>query len=180
MPRRQRRNSANLPPAGEEATRSIDTREKASLMLIIMAAAAAGCSTTGTGFGSAASGTEWITFRWRSSDAHSGTMSAVSSDGTHLTGRYLQILRNTPMTSVAPLFDGWKSGWDETHWNLGASPEFIREYTGRVVSNLASPGGLRMRCEFRLTYPPNGMRGGGNGRCQMSNGNVIGASFPPA
>jgi hypothetical protein len=161
MPRRQRRSSTtNIYP--------------------FILAALTGCTVTGTGFGSSSSGTESITFRWRSADTRSGTMSAVSSDGTHFTGRYIQIARNTPITSVAPLFDGWKSGWDETDWNLGASPEFIQEYTGRVVGNLASSSGLRMRCEFRLSYPPNGMRGGGRGRCQMSNGNTIEASFPPA
>jgi hypothetical protein len=152
---------------------------KAPLVLFILAAATVACTTTGTGVGSSASGTEAMTFHWRSSDTRSGTMSAVSSDGTHFSGRYIQIARDTPSTSVAPLFDGWKSGWDETDWNLGASPEFIKEYTGRVVGSLASPSGLRMRCEFRLSYPPNGMRGGGRGRCQVSNGNTIAASFPP-
>jgi len=150
------------------------------LVLPILAAVTVGCTTTGTGFGSAAFGANPTTFSWKSSDGRSGTMSATLSDGTSYTGPYFQITSHTPIQSIAPLFDGWYSGWDETNWNVGASPDFIAQYTGRVLANLASPSGSRMRCEFQLLYPSNGMYGGAKGECQLPDGKTIDAKFPPA
>lgn len=149
----------------------------AQLMLLI--GIAAGCTTTGTGFGSTASGASPTTFSWKSSDVVSGTMTATLSDGTIYSGRYFQITRDTHLPSIAPLFEGWYSGWDETNWNAGASEEFIANLEHRVVANLASPRGSHMRCNFQLVYPPNGMYGGGGGECQLPNGETIDARFPP-
>jgi hypothetical protein len=37
-----------------------------------------------------------------------------------------------------------------------------------------------MRCRFTLMQPSSGMAGGGTGRCQLPNGAVIQADFPPS
>jgi hypothetical protein len=36
-----------------------------------------------------------------------------------------------------------------------------------------------MRCQFTLASPSSGMAGGGAGQCQLPNGTVITAQFPP-
>jgi hypothetical protein len=147
--------------------------------LMLLVAFAAGCTTTGTGFGSTATGASPTTFSWKSSDVVSGTMTATLSDGTKYSGRYFQITRDTHGPSIAPLFDGWNSGWDETNWDAGASEEFMANLERRVVANLASPRGSHMRCNFQLVYPLNGMYGGGSGQCELPNGKTIDAKFPP-
>lgn len=42
---------------------------------------------------------------------------------------------------------------------------------------LSGDRGRRMRCEFELVDAAAGMRGGGVGRCQLSDGAVIAAHF---
>ncbi len=147
-------------------------------MLALLTAVAAGCTTTGTGVGFPVSGGAPTTFSWKSSDIISGTMTATLSDGTKYSGRYFQITSDTKLPSIAPLFDGWDSGWDETNWNVGPSEEFIANLEDRVVANLASPSGSHMRCSFQLAFPSNGMFGGGSGKCQLPDGDTIDARFP--
>ncbi|MEA3003178.1 MAG: hypothetical protein QOH81_1966 [Sphingomonadales bacterium] len=55
----------------------------------------------------------------------------------------------------------------------------MTHYTGRVPANLEGPGG-RMRCRFTLMRPSVGMAGGGQRRCQLPNGTIIDADFPPS
>ena len=45
--------------------------------LLIGVVLAAGCTTTGTGYGSTAKGTDHVTFSWKSSDGVSGSISAA-------------------------------------------------------------------------------------------------------
>lgn len=106
-------------------------------------------------------------------------MTATLSDGTTYSGRYFQITRDTKLASIAPLFDGWNSGWDETNWNVGPSEEFIANLEDRVVANLAAPSGSHMRCNIQLVFPSNGLYGGGSGKCQLPDGKTIDARFPP-
>jgi hypothetical protein len=51
---------------------------------------------------------------------------------------------------------------------------------GHVLANLAGPDGKRMRCEFQLLRASEGMKGGGEGRCQLPSGKTIKADFPPS
>ena len=104
-------------------------------LLLLLAAIAAGCTTMGTGIGCTPSGARSATFSWRSSDGHSGTMQATQSDGTNYRGKYYQITRDEKFDS-ATLFDGWYWGWDETDWGVGPSPDFVAQYTDRVVADL--------------------------------------------
>ena len=68
---------------------------------------------------------------------------------------------------------GWR-GWD--YW--GPTQAVITHYTGQVLANLQGAGGY-MRCQFTLASPSSGMAGGGAGQCQLPNGTVISAQFPP-
>jgi hypothetical protein len=146
--------------------------------LLAVAVAVAGC-TTGSGFGSAPSDATPATFSWRGSDGVSGTMNATMPDGTTYSGQYFQITRDTTVDSVAPIWDGWHSGWrGASNWDAGPTPDFITHYTGRVVANLAAPDAVHMRCKFELIHPTDGMAGGGSGQCQLPDGESIDASFP--
>jgi hypothetical protein len=118
------------------------------------------------------------TFSWKSSDVVSGTMTATLSDGTKY-GRYFQITPDTKLDSIAPLFDGWNPGWDETNSGVGPWEDFIADLAHRVVANLTSPSGSHIRCKIELVFPSNGMDGGGGGKCQLPDGKTVDATFPP-
>jgi len=83
--------------------------------------------------------------------------------------------------SLDPLWDGWerpasKNAWH--YWNADSRKEFVRENSGRVLANLHSEDGEYMRCRFTLVSPDRGMKGGGEGRCQLSeSGREINAEF---
>ena len=143
-----------------------------------MLALAAGCTTMGTGFGSTTSGAHPVTFSWKSSDPVSGTMSATLPDGETYTGQFFEITQNTRVDNLGPLWTGWRPGWGFDYWDAG--PSFVTHYSGRVVTNLGTPGGAHMHCKFELARPSEGMAGGGRGQCQMPDGKTIDASFPTA
>lgn len=157
------------------------------LVPTLLAAIAAGCTTMGTGTGSTPSGASPTTFSWKSSDGVSGTISASMSNGKKYSGQYFQITKDTTVDTIGPLWTGWGGwgGWggrrwggDWDYWGADTSPDFITHYTGRVVANLAGPGGSHMRCQFQLVRPDNGMNGGGIGQCQLPDGTTIDANFP--
>jgi hypothetical protein len=54
----------------------------------------------------------------------------------------------------------------------------ITHFSGQVLANLSGPGG-NMRCHFSLMRPTAGMSGGGAGECQLPDGPIINAQFPP-
>jgi hypothetical protein len=160
------------------------------LVLALLAAIAAGCTTTGTGVGSTASGGSSTTFSWKSSDGVSGTMTATISGGSTYSGQYFQITKDTTVDSIGPLWNpGWggPGGWGGRgdwggwgYWDADPSPDFITHYTGHVVANLGAPNGKHMRCQFQLVHPSDGMNGGGMGQCQLPDGTTIDANFPAA
>jgi hypothetical protein len=147
-------------------------------MLLLLAAFAAACTTSGIGVGTTGSGAGRITFDWKSRDAVSGTLIATLPDGTAYRGRYFQIRQDTKADNLASLFDGWHSGWDETDWNTGPTPDFIAHYSDQILANLDTPGGSHMRCKFQLAFPSNGLLGGGGGQCQLPGGTTIEVKFP--
>jgi hypothetical protein len=156
-------------------------RQDAKWILPLLAIIASGCTTMGSGFDSTQSGASPTTFNWKSADGVSGTMNTTMSDGTTYSGQYFQITRDTTVDSVAPIWEGWHSGWGGADfWDAGPSPGFIAHYSGRVVANLASPSATHMRCQFELVNPSDGMAGGGTGQCQLPDGETIDASFPTA
>jgi hypothetical protein len=151
------------------------------LGLPLLAVLAAGCTTTGTGFGSTATGTNPVTFNWKSSDPVSGTMNATLSNGKTYSGQFFQITSDTTVDSLGPLWTGWRGGFGGWGWDAwDAGPSFITQYSGKVVANLSDPTGAHMRCQFQLVHPSNGMAGGGRGQCQTPKGKTIDATFPTA
>jgi len=149
--------------------------------LLLGAALAAGCTTTGTGFGSTAKGTEPVTFEWKSSGSVSGEMSATLSDGKAYTGQFFQITSETTVDDLGPLWAGWGPGWRRAGWyDWDPGPEFVTHYSGRVVANLISPDSTHLRCRFQLVHPSAGMAGGGRGECELPDGQHIDAEFPKA
>src|SRR5438094_551255 len=61
--------------------RSYDMRLSIAKLGLPLLLVAAGCTTMGAGTGSTPSGTDKVTFSWKSSDSVSGAMSASLSDG---------------------------------------------------------------------------------------------------
>jgi hypothetical protein len=150
-----------------------------SRLLPILTAIAAGCTTTGTGVGYTATGRSPTTFSWKSSDIVSGTMTATLPDGTTFSGRYFQVTPDTNVPGIASLYDGWNPAWEETNSGEGPGKDFNANLAHRAVANLTSVSGSHMKCMFQLVYPPNGMYGGGTGKCQLPDGKIIDATFPP-
>src|SRR5208283_1760025 len=154
-------------------------RRNLSRILPTFIAIAAGCTTTGTGVGYTVAGGTPTTFRWESADIVSGTMTATLPDGTTFSGRYIQITPDTNAPGIASLYDGANPSWEETNSGAGPWREFNENLAHRAVANLTSVKGSHMKCMFRLVYPSNGMYGGGTGTCQLPDGRIIDARFPP-
>lgn len=145
-----------------------------------------GCATSGVGAGDLSSTgqpDEPVLFSWKSKDGGmSGRMVATLPDATYA-GQFFQITRQTVHESLAPLWDGWPEAWDD--WPYWYRPwpgtynltRFITYYSGKVVANLETDAGQRMRCRFHLADPVAGMSGGGQGECQLPDGRHIDAIF---
>ena len=154
--------------------------------LLLGLGALSACTSSGIGGGQlmgADARHEPVTFSWLSTDGGmSGTMTAALP-GAVFEGRFFQITRQTRGEVLSPLWDHWHSGWyDWPYWNSPFPPayptaQFITYYSGKVVATLASADQQRMRCRFHLAGPAQGMSGGGEGECQLSDGRVVQAVF---
>jgi hypothetical protein len=150
-------------------------------ILTVATLMSAACATTGTGVGQTVGGGPGVRFDWTAQDAVKGQMTATFADGKSYTGQLFQITSDTRVDEMGPLWTGWhgwRRGFGFDYWNAG--PEFVKHYSGRVVANLSNPNGDHMRCNFRLVRPGEGMAGGGAGKCQLSDGQTIDATFPAA
>jgi hypothetical protein len=158
----------------------------------LAALAIAGCTTTGIGTGQSANGGLGATFTWTETGGTRGTMVAQLSNGTVFQGPFFQITSESQVSDYGPLWNGWSGGfgwgrgWGGHRWGngwggwgpWGPDMETITHYSGQVLANLQGPGGF-MRCDFRLMSPSSGMGGGGIGQCQLPQGTIIHAQFPP-
>jgi hypothetical protein len=147
---------------------------------IVTLALFSACTSMGMGTGSNDAGDTLVGFSWTSENNTSGEMTATfQSTGQAFTGRFFQVTSETRVDDLDPLWDGWHRGFRGwPYWGGGYGDSFITHYSGRVLANLVSPTGARMRCNFRLVRPSSGMVGGGEGRCQSPDGKTINATFP--
>lgn len=141
------------------------------------------CQTAGTGSGNVRGTRKPVAFTWESTDSVSGKITATFGTGRVFKGTYFQITRDTRVDRLEPLWYGWggrpyrRSAW--RYWAHDEGPEFVKEYSGRVLANLHTEDGEHMRCRFTLISPSRGMAGGGEGRCQLSETDQeINAEFP--
>jgi hypothetical protein len=152
---------------------------------LFIGAALSGCTSTGRGTGESRTSGVTADFTWKQSEPTSGQMQAVVTmpDGRQDTyeGKFYQITKDSRMETIGPLWDPWYPGWGGwPYWGPGPTDSFIQHYTGHVVANLGGPDGQRMRCHFRLLRSEEGMKGGGQGQCQLPTGQTINAEFPPS
>lgn len=142
------------------------------------AALTAACTTMGTGTGQTRGGGPKVVFSWTAEDAVKGQMTATLDTGDTYSGSLFQITSETRVDDLDPLWVGWRGRFGWRNWDSG--PEFITTYSGRVLANLSNKDGDHMRCNFRLVRPASGLAGGGEGKCQLSSGRTIDATFPAA
>jgi hypothetical protein len=150
---------------------------------LLFCAAIMGCKSTGFGTGESPHGNVKVNFTWEQSAPTSGTLRAVltTSDGTNemYEGKFYQITRDTTVETLGPLWSPWYAGWGGwAYWGPVPNESFVTHYTGHVVANLAGPNAERMRCQFQLNRSEEGMKGGGQGQCQLPSGKTINADFP--
>jgi len=146
---------------------------------VAVGVALASCTTMGTGQGSARSGGAPVAFSWLSKDGGTtGTMTATLPDGTVVSGPFVQLTSAVQIDTLEPMWRGWRRGWgDWRYWGSYPVTAFATQYSGKVVANLQWPGDHRLRCRFHLNSPRDGMLGGGQGECQLGNGETIDAVF---
>ena len=130
---------------------------------------------------------ERVSFTWESEPGvPAGTIDTTLPDGEAFTGHYHEIMSTTEVSALDGFYELWYGGvWAEPRWVWGgdwpyyeSDTEFITYYTGRVMAILDGDKGTSMRCNFQLDEPSRGMKGGGSGDCQLSNGDRITAIFP--
>src|SRR5690349_16805518 len=124
---------------------------------------------SGAGTGTVEPTGERARFSWTSSDGgQTGTMTAVVRDRA-FSGPFFQIRQDVQQEALGPLWPGWSHGWyDWRYWGTFPAEQFTTVYSGKVVANLSSPDGGRLRCRFHLMNPAAGMAGGGQGECQVA------------
>lgn len=131
---------------------------------------------------------ERVQFGWESADdGQSGAIRTTLPDGESFSGKFHQITRTTQVDDIDLLHDSWTGDpWRSPRWTWGGAwpyydsrEEFITHNTGRAIAVLTGDRGTMMRCHFDLADPDRGMSGGGDGECQLSDGQRITARFPP-
>jgi hypothetical protein len=127
--------------------------------------------------------TEPVAFVWESDDGGlSGGISAATSDGEAFSGRFHEMLSSTRLGTLGTFYNSWYDDWQgygpfADPWPVYPEPEYIQYYSGNVVAQLRGDRGTLMRCYFELDRPEAGIDGGGEGRCQLSDGTMIDSEF---
>lgn len=124
-----------------------------------------------------------VTLAYQSSSfGNGGTLSVTLPDGEAYSGRYLQITSAAMIDTFGwgafgPYWVDW-GPFGPGPWAGGADwTSFANNYSGAVVATLFGDRGHTMRCRFHLASPASGMRAGGVGECQTSDGQQIEAQF---
>jgi hypothetical protein len=158
------------------------TRAWRVALAALVAAGVVGCTTMGAGYGTIKGmPTSAVNFDWKSKGEVTGSMTATFADGRSFSGDYFQITRETQIDRLGPLWAGYSPRWHGWNgWYADPGPDFVTHYSGRVLANLTGDDGEHMRCRFQLVRPRSGMKGGGEGSCQLYDGQTIDATFPAA
>ena len=110
-----------------------------------------------------------------------GTVTDPSGQQETYQGKFYQITQSSRIETIGGLWDPWYPRWGGwAYWGPEPEDSFIEHYTGHVVANLSGPDAKRMRCQFQLLRADEGMKGGGQGQCQLPSGKTIHAEFPPS
>ena len=172
------------------------TRRIALSGVLCAGIALSACTTMGTGSGSVSPGGAPVTFSWKSTDGGlTGTMSATLADKRTFSGSYVE---STRQASTADVDSSWmrrdrswvdwggdwadsgswadSGGWDG--WSPFPEDWYATRHSSNMIANLQAVDGQRMRCNFQLNTPLDGMGGGGQGKCQLENGQSVDAVFP--
>jgi hypothetical protein len=165
--------------------RALEVKTWSRLGFALLIVAMIGCESIGSGVGESATGEVKAHFTWKQSDPGSGTLTATvfKQNGSEETyeGKFYQITNNSQIDTLGPLWHPWHPGWTGwAYWDSAPDYALITHYTGHVLANLAGPDGKRMRCEFQLIRATEGMKGGGEGQCQLPSGKAIKADFSPS
>ena len=148
----------------------------------------AGCASMGSGSGIESFDGRPVAFAWDSKDGgNTGNMSATLDGNVGFDGPFLQMVSTIQTNDLAPLWYGWHAGWpdwnhdaDGSKWSESPEAEFSTHYSGEIVANLKGEDSQQLRCRFHLNRPSAGMRGGGQGECQLTGGRTVSASFARA
>jgi len=157
----------------------------ASAIAMGLLAILSSCKSTGVGEGASDSGDVRAQFTWQQTEPSSGTLTATLTGRSGLMetyqGKFYQITSNSEIDTLGPLWHPWHPGWGGwAYWDPEPAQALVTHYTGHVLANLAGPDGKRMRCEFQLIRANEGMKGGGQGRCQLASGKTIRTDFSPS
>jgi hypothetical protein len=154
---------------------------KLSCALLVLAL---GCHHAGSGVGElrapvpGATGPQTrgpVTFHWDSdADPSIGRIEAALPDGRHFLGSYVQP-RTSEWRDDYNLYWGAFTGpWGAARpWYVGPRSSFVTHYSGKALAHLEAPDRTRMRCEFTLFRPDQGLAGGGQGDCQLATNEEI-------
>jgi hypothetical protein len=158
---------------------------RASAMAMGLLAILISCKSTGVGEGASQSGDVRAQFTWQQTEPSSGTLTATLTGRSGSTetyqGKFYQITSNSEIDTLSPLWHPWHPGWGGwAYWDPEPTQALVTHYTGHVLANLAGPAGKRIRCQFQLIRADEGMKGGGQGRCQLASGKTISADFSPS
>ena len=143
-----------------------------------------GCATTGTATGElknpATKEEEPVALVWKSEADHPerGEISGTLPSGKHYSGHYFEVMDQADLAIYAPAWEGWDVYWAGWPWQGSAYiedwPGFVRIYSGKVIANMhADSGEGWLRCRFNIDEPTEGLVDGGNGECQLSDGETI-------
>ena len=118
-----------------------------------------------------------VTFAWKAADEFSGSMTATYSDGRAFTGSYVRVARDMQLSRLEPMWEGWSTPWRFwVYWDRPYAIAFAHYYHGRVVANLKSEDGERLRCNFVLSRAAE-LADGTRGACQFSDGRTFDAEL---
>ena len=144
-----------------------------------------GCATTGTATGELVESakTEPVTFTWAAEpgNAWRGEIAVTLPGGEKYAGVFRQVHQTLREEDYAPLWEGYEPYWPRwgaPNWFEGPPAtdpaSWVKVYAGTATARLQATDPSRyMRCRFKLQQPELGLKGGGEGECELSNGESI-------